>query len=138
MTDKQRLLGFFRSNSNREVNAYTEIVGPEGLRILEYSGRISELREDLGCTCGKEPLYCQAQEHILNTRKGYYKFITHEIEKPSVSVDLQSLQARRELLAKAWVKAKAEGDTKSLSLIEARGKIIRNAIDYAQVKEALA
>jgi len=137
MTDKQRLLGFFRSNPNREVDAYTEIVGVDGLRILEYTGRISDVRKDLGCTCGEEPLYCQATEHIINTRKGYYKFVTKEVEKPAVEVDLATLQARRELLAKAWVKAKADGDKVTLAIIEGRGKIIRNMIEVARVKEAL-
>ncbi len=81
-SDANRLLAFFRNNPNREINAYVEIVGVDGLRILEYTGRTADARKMIDCHCAKtDPLPCRAKEHIINTRKGYYKYITGEIER---------------------------------------------------------
>lgn len=129
MTDKDRLLQFFRSNPNREVNAYLEIVGPEGLRILEYTGRISDVREDLGCTCGQDQNSCTASEHIQNTRKGYYRFVTKFIEKRPVSVPLAELEAKRQALRAKYVEARANKDEMGMKIIEAQGRAVKNAID---------
>lgn len=135
MTDKQRLLEYFKSKPNTEVNAYTEIVGVEGLRILEYSGRISDLREDLGCTCGKDPAECTASEHILNTRKGYYKFVTF-MQPVWQSVDPQTLEEKLEALRIAYKNA----PDSEKPLIKVRGLALKRSQDKAikdQVKSAL-
>ena len=73
MTDTLRVLQLFRQYANLEFN-HRKIV--DDLRISEYTGRIVDAREVLGCTCGKDKNTCTAREHIVNTRKGYYKFIT--------------------------------------------------------------
>jgi len=73
MTDTLRVLQLFRQYANLEFN-HRKIV--DDLRISEYTGRITDAREVLGCTCGKDKSTCTAREHIVNTRKGYYKFIT--------------------------------------------------------------
>lgn len=73
MTDVERVLQLFRQYANLEFN-HRKIV--DDLRISEYTGRITDAREVLGCTCGKDKNTCAAREHIVNTRKGYYKFIT--------------------------------------------------------------
>lgn len=73
MTDTLRVLQLFRQYANLEFN-HRKIV--DDLRISEYTGRITDAREVLGCTCGKDKDACTAREHIVNTRKGYYKFIT--------------------------------------------------------------
>lgn len=134
MTDRERLLAFFRENPNREVNAYTELVAG-GLQILEYTGRISDVREHLGCTCGQDINQCRATEHVQNTRKGYYKFVTaHETHKEPISVSLTSLNAKRNALAAKWISAKEAGNTSLMRIIEIQGRAIKNAIDLEQRK----
>lgn len=72
--DWQRILEYFRSRPDQEINAYNELV-VNNLHILEYTGRISDARKQIGCNCGRgNPKLCSAGEHIINTRKGYYKY----------------------------------------------------------------
>lgn len=133
MTDKQRLLEYFKTKPNTEVNAYLEIVA-SGLRILEYSGRISDIREDLGCTCGKDPAECTASEHILNTRKGYYKFVTYE--PVWQSVDPVTLEEKLEDLRIAYKNA----PDSEKPLIKARGLALKRSQEKVikdQIRETL-
>lgn len=78
-THKQRLYDFFKAFEGQEVN-HRRIIDrhPTGLGITEYSGRISDLRKNFGCTCGENKSTCTANEHIINTRKNYYKYICKE------------------------------------------------------------
>jgi len=73
--DWLRILDYFRSRPDEEINAYNELV-VNNLHILEYTGRISDARKQIGCNCGRgNPKLCSAKEHIINTRKGYYKYV---------------------------------------------------------------
>lgn len=137
MTDKQRLLAYFKSKPNTEVNAYLEIVA-SGLRILEYSGRISDIRKDLGCTCGEDQNTCTSREHIRNTRKGFYKFVTGQEEIGEVyMIKFEDLEKRRQKLARQYVEAREKGDEGLMRLIEVQGRAVRRAMDLESTKAAV-
>lgn len=76
MTDAERVSTYFRNSEGRIVN-HREII--EGLRISEYSGRIVDVRRDWGCTCGQNKNTCDAIEHIVNVKRGYYRYLNHKI-----------------------------------------------------------
>ncbi len=107
MTDTQRVLKLFRENPNMELNHRIIVVE---MGISEYSGRITNAREELGCTCGKDKDACTASEHIVNTRKGFYKFVTSvEVIKPreeQIMVTLDELKQRRKALVSEYLEAK--------------------------------
>lgn len=67
---------FVRNTGGREFH-FNEIV--RGLNIIEYSGRISDVRKKFDCTCGQDKRTCTAIEHIQNTRKCYYRYLNRKI-----------------------------------------------------------
>lgn len=136
--DRQRLLNYLKSNQNREVNAFVEIVN--GLHILEYTGRLTDARKMIGCVCSSG-LTCTSLEHIINTRKGYYKYINHapkeDFIERSFMYTLDEMQQKREELIKKLKEARKNGDVELEKLITAQGKAIRYAIDREQIKIGL-
>lgn len=124
MTDVNRVIQLFKDNPNREIN-HRRIV--DDLRISEYTGRITDAREILGCTCGKDKTTCQSTEHIVNTRKGYYKFITPV--KPFVPPVETTIDPQRQLerLREQYREAKKNNDTQSMKMIELMAKNIKTA-----------
>lgn len=75
-TDVLIVRDFVRNTGGREFH-FNEIV--RGLNIVEYSGRISNVRTLFECTCGKDKKTCTAIEHIQNTRKCYYRYLCRKI-----------------------------------------------------------
>lgn len=140
--DRQRLLSYLRANEGREINAFTEIVN--GLKILEYTGRLTDCRKMIGCTCASN-IFCTSQEHIVNTRKGYYKYIGIKNNKKDKKyrneedfmVSMDEMKQKREELIKKYRAAKAKGDEAMMKIIEVQGKAIRNAIEREKIKIGL-
>lgn len=143
MIDRDRLLAYFRDHPNQEICCTTLVEGDYygTKKIIEYTGRIKNARDFLGCTCGEEPLYCQADEHIINTRKGYYKFVTQVVEvkelPPFFANRTAILQAKRDSLAKDWMEANRSGDEVKRKIIETVGKRIRRDLDMSIIEDAL-
>lgn len=134
--DRQRLLNYLKANEGREVNAFIEIVN--GLKILEYTGRLTDCRKMIGCTCSSG-LTCTSQEHIINTRKGYYKYIgiKNDKDEEDFMVSMDEMQQKREELVKKYREAKAKDDKVMMKIIEVQGKAIRNAIERERIKIGL-
>lgn len=114
MTDVERVLQLFRQYANLEFN-HRKIV--DDLRISEYTGRITDAREVLGCTCGKDKDTCTAREHIVNTRKGYYKFVTPV--KPFIppAETLIDPEVQLEKLRGQYREARKNGDELKMKMI---------------------
>lgn len=126
--DSQKILEYFRRNPNKEINAYLDIV-TNGLRILEYSGRISGARDIIDCHCAKgDPIDCTSTEHILNTKKGYYKYITNmtppKVEPKQFRVSNSDLETRLENLR---VEYRSASETKR-KLLEISARRIKEMI----------
>lgn len=119
--DWQRLQVFFESNEGREVNAYTEIV--INMRILEYTGRITDLRHHFGCVCASGQT-CYSDKHIVNTRKGYYKYLSDTTKEI-----MDTPQDKLADLRQQYVEAKKAGDEVKMKLIEIRGRAVKLAIE---------
>lgn len=75
-THKQKILALFKENEGHEINHRRIVVD---LGISEYTGRITDLRRDFGCTHG-EGTPCTSDEHIINTRKNYYKYLRRGVQ----------------------------------------------------------
>lgn len=142
MTDTQRVLKLFRENPSMELNHRIIVVE---MGISEYTGRLKNARDMIGCTCGTDKDTCSASEHIINTRKGFYKYvsdrITEVIEPKGTMVNLEELKQKRLELVKKYKQAKSSGNQFQMRLIEAQGKMIRHAIDKHEqvslIKETL-
>lgn len=151
MTSKERIYAYLKTLEGREFS-HRKIIdsAPMGLGISEYSGRFSDLRKDFGCTCGEDPTTCTATEHILNTRKNFYKYIsgapkaerTYEYrEMPTesdVKAKLNDLRAKyrdiQEKLATAngIMKVNLERD---LQIITIQGKALKRAMPTGFVRD---
>ena len=114
MTDCERVLQLFRNFANIEIN-HRRIV--DDLRISEYTGRIVDAREVLGCTCGKDKDTCAAREHIVNTRKGYYKFITPVKPFTPPEAPKLSVEDQLEKLRDQYREARKNGDELKMKMI---------------------
>jgi len=136
MTDAERVLQLFRNFSNIEIN-HRKIV--DDLRISEYTGRIVDAREVLGCTCGKDKDTCTAREHIVNTRKGYYKFVTPTKPFTPPEAPKLSVEDQLEKLRDQYREAKKRGDEVKMRMIEISANQIKNAKPtfIQQVQQAL-
>jgi hypothetical protein len=76
MSDVDRVLKLFRQSNGRLISS-SEIVDAKfdnGKRIIEYSGRITDARERMGCSCGKDPKSCYSYEHIVNVKTNWYQY----------------------------------------------------------------
>lgn len=76
LPDWKRILYYLKDRGDKEVNINTLIRGQfyGTKRIIEYTGRISDARKKLGCTCGENTETCKADEHIISTRRNFVKY----------------------------------------------------------------
>lgn len=124
MTDTQRVLQLFKDHANQEIN-HRMIV--DGLRISEYTGRITDARVELNCTCGKDKTTCTAREHIINTRKGYYKFVT-PVAPPVLPVEKKlDPEEQLEKMREQYREAKKNNDQRRMNMILRLVDNIKNA-----------
>ena len=147
MTDAQRILQLFRTSQGRRISCAELVEGNYfgSKKIIEYSGRITDARKIIGCSCGKDPNSCTASEHILNVKRNWYQYRGSldvvEVRKEQIMVSVEELEQKRNELATAYREARANGDATRMKILEARGKMIRNSLDLQrklnEVKTAL-
>lgn len=143
MTDCERILALFRNSFERRINV-NEIVDGKyfgSKKIIEYSGRITDAREEMGCTCGKDKKSCTASEHIINVKRNWYQYrsdkveVKKEVVKP---VNIAEVTRKLAILKEEYRKAQNDADKK---LIEVRGKALRMSLEdkrlESQVVQAL-
>lgn len=138
MTDRDRLLAFLKANKGREINAFTEIVN--GLHILEYTGRLTDCRKKIGCTCASG-LFCSAKEHIVNTRKGYYKYVdnsikTDVVERSEEMLTYEEKLKKRAEIAEQWRTADPITKVRLKAQIYGLG-LTKEELNVERVKKAL-
>jgi hypothetical protein len=147
MTDAQRVLQLFKTSQGRRISCAELVEGNYfgSKKIIEYSGRITDARKIIGCSCGKDPNACTASEHILNIKRNWYQYRGSldvvEVRKEQIMVSVEELEQKRNELATAYREARANGDATRMKILEARGKMIRNSLDLQrklnEVKTAL-
>lgn len=134
--DGERVLSFFQNHPNEE-RSHREIV--VGMGISAYTERIGDARKIIGCTCQIDAQECEATEHIINTRKGYYKFITSYQFASYANVQIKDIENRLAALREAW---KRERNSIKRQIIEARAKSLQLALadthHAAKVVETIA
>lgn len=130
MSDVDRVLKLFRQSNGRLISS-SEIVDARfdnGKRIIEYSGRITDARERMGCSCGKDPKSCYSQEHIVNVKTNWYQYRSSR----KVAEVIPTLQLRpdymkqREKLREQYRK---ETDLFKKEIIKQKGLAISALID---------
>lgn len=89
MTDRERVLALFRNSNGILISSSMLIDGQYygTKRIIEYTGRIKDARNEIGCTCGKDQRLCTAQEHIINVKTNWYRYVsskTKQSNKPEL------------------------------------------------------
>lgn len=134
MTDKDRILAHFRNSGGRLISC-SELVDGRFYgtkRIIEYSGRITDARKEVGCTCGQDKDTCTADEHIRNVKTNWYQYSSIKKEEVKnaptldvngVSIRINNLKADLESYRGLYVKMRAEGNTRELKEIESKAKL---------------
>lgn len=134
MTHKQRIYAFLKAHEGREFNHRMIIdSSPRGLGISEYSGRFADIREDIGCTCGKDQNSCTATEHIINTRKNYYKYVNDKMSKPIEQpepVNVAEVKRKLARLRVEWTR-----NVEKRPIIEIQAKALKNSLEESFVRE---
>lgn len=148
MTHKNRILKLFRNSGGRLISSSELVMGEYygTKKIIEYTGRITDARKELGCTCGENKHTCQAQEHIVNVKTNWYQYqsslpqkevVIPEREKTMVTYTTdQQLKKLRE----QWRQAKLTGDLERMKWTEKMAHRLKNPpVDYFshQVKQSL-
>lgn len=146
MTNKNRILALFR-NSNGRLISSTELVMGEYYgtkKIIEYTGRIKDARDEIGCTCGENKHTCTAQEHIVNVKTNWYQYQSSLPKREVVGLQRESIMLSTEdQLAKLrdqYRKAREQGDEVRMEMIKRMAHRIKNppeAYFAQQVKHAL-
>lgn len=121
MSDVDRVLKLFRGSSGRLISS-GEIIDAKfdnGKRIVEYTGRITDARERIGCSCGKDPKSCYADEHILNVKTNWYQYRSRrKVEViPILNLKPDYAKQREDLLEEY----KKESDPMKKEIIKQRG-----------------
>ena len=130
MTHADIVEKLFRSSLGRNVNLH-EILAKG---IVEYSGRITDVRKRWNCTCGKDSATCTASEHIVNVKTGWYRYIGkfREVDVVHTNFDTnsrkQSLQQRIEGLRKQW----KDADSIRKTEIEKEGKLLKVQLELIE------
>lgn len=153
MTDKERILQLFRNSHGILINVNTIIDGQfyGTKRIIEYTGRISDARKELGCTCGVSVQHCEATEHIQNVKTNWYRYVCNEAETntiEAVEIDSEAVQKKYSQLQKQWKQLRDQyrhtpnKETLSqLKILEVQGKAVARSLELAErtqdIKEAL-
>lgn len=140
MIDRDRILALFRHSGGRLITSGEMVAGQfYGKKpIIEYTGRITDARNELGCTCGQDQSTCKAQEHIRNVKQNYYQYVSSLPKKPKLEPteeklapsNLASAVLQRNQLRKEYKMMIETGrqDTIDARLILARGKTLSRAI----------
>lgn len=136
-THKQRIYQFLKAHEGKEFNHRKIIDSPPiGLGISEYSGRLTDIREDIGCTCGKDRDTCTATEHIINVRKNFYKYINSRMVKPVAEppepIDIGEVKRKLHRLRVEWTK-----NVDKRSIIEIQAKALTNILEPFKEVEVL-
>lgn len=140
MTDAQRILALFRHSNGRLITSGEMVAGQfYGKKpIIEYTGRITDARNELGCTCGQDQSTCKAQEHIRNVKQNYYQYVSSLPKKPKleptetfdVEVVKKMAVLTRSGLVQEYKELQAKGleNTTDAKLIALRGKMLNYAM----------
>lgn len=144
MNDTQRVMSLFRASKGRMITNHEIIRGQfYGVKpVLEYTGRISDVRKIFECSCGQDKDTCTASEHIISI--GDNKFVyksqqTEEIKRQSevvpVAIDLN--KSKTELIKlRSQYRSMKENDPMR-GIVGARGKAVRKAIDMEMDRRKL-
>ncbi|MFM1793913.1 MAG: hypothetical protein RL642_298 [Bacteroidota bacterium] len=121
MSDVDRVLKLFRGSNGRLISS-GEIIDAKfdnGKRIVEYTGRITDARERIKCSCGKDPKSCYADEHILNVKNNWYQYRSRrKVETiPILNLKPDYVKQREDLLEEY----KKESDPMKKEIIKQRG-----------------
>lgn len=149
MNDMTRVLLLFRQSAGRMITNHEIIRGQFfGTKpILEYTGRITDARKEINCTCGKDKKSCIALEHIISVgdnkfiyKSSLVKQIPQEIDQEVKKVDINELKAKRIRLLSKYQKLKSEGKKESIDakIILSRGLLVRNSIDIELERRRLS
>jgi hypothetical protein len=146
MTGKKRIPALFRNSNGRLISA-TELVMGEyygSKKIIEYTGRIKDARDEIGCTCGENKNGCQAQEHIVNVKTNWYQYKSSLPKREVVGLQRESVMLSTEQqLAKLrdqYRKARAKNDELRMDLIKRMAHRIKNPPEryfFEEVKRSL-
>lgn len=132
MSDKTRLLALFRQSNGRLITSSEMIDGrfDNGKRIIEYTGRLKDARDEMGCTCGEDPKKCLGSEHIVNVRTNFYQYQTTRpvVEEviPTLEIEKPDYEKQRKALAKKYL---AETDPFKKEAIKQAGLAVRALIN---------
>jgi hypothetical protein len=145
MTDAQRILQLFRTSQGRRISCAELVEGNYfgSKKIIEYSGRITDARKIIGCSCGKDPNACTASEHILNIKRNWYQYrgsldVVEVIRTREEQVVMKRL-SYPELLVKRAEIIEKWGDPKeldSISLARFKAELLGNGCDRQSLLEA--
>lgn len=134
MNDTQRVLKLFRSSEGRVIRNNEIIQGNfYGTKpVLEYTGRMSDARKIIDCTCGQDKDSCTALEHIISI--GNNKFIYKKTgflstEKPKKTYNFKTASQEidaSEQLRKLEAKLESEPNKKQFILMQIR--MVKNVI----------
>lgn len=151
MTDTERVQQLFEHSGGRIITPM-EIITL--VKTVEYTGRISNAREDWNCTCGQDPDSCTAKKHIINIGKNKYVFKGEAAPRPAQRPqydeipDITEIESKYNALKAKYRQIKSVHDVRptratelELRIIEVQGKALRKSLDSAQqivtIKEAL-
>lgn len=138
MTHVQKMYQYFKQHEGQEVNHRVFIVD---LVISEYTGRMTDLRRKLGCTCSESQTLCSAFEHVRNTRKNYYMYLN---EKSAVKEKLEErfksepirINIKNELDS-VRERLETETDTFKRKTLEFKEKMLLQMSDVSAIQERL-
>lgn len=138
MSDKTRLLALFRKSNGRLISSSEMVDGKfdNGKRIIEYTGRIKDARDAMGCTCGEDPKRCVSKEHIVNVKTNWYQYQSTKTfraeEIPVIKQEKPDYKKMRELLV---IEYRNEKDAFKRELIKQKGLAIKKLIEQQSQDE---
>lgn len=140
MSDKTRLLALFRRSNGRLISSSEMIDGKfdSGKRIIEYTGRLKDARDAMGCTCGDDPKRCVSGEHIVNVKTNWYQYqstrVIRDEEIPTLKPEKPDYKKMRELLV---IEYKKESDPFKKQLITQKGLALKSLIEQQEQSKEL-
>lgn len=131
MTDVQRVLQLFRTSHGKLISNSTVLEGQYygTKQILNWSARITDARDLIGCNCGIDQTTCQATEHIRNVKKNWYQYINDKqevVKAPAhVWVNVSEVEQKLAELRKQYVTAPKWRRT----VIEMQAKALKRSLE---------
>lgn len=131
MTDTERVLSLFRRSNGKLISNSSIVDGKffGNKPILNWSARITDARDVIGCNCGIDQDSCTAKEHIRNVKKNRYQYVsvnyTPAVKSVEVSVDIDVLKIQIEALRTQYSQVKNPVEKR---IIEVRGKALKTAL----------